>query len=66
MVFICIIPPTKRYESTVLMDTVAEALKEKGSVYYTCHCTGTKAYERMKKTLGEDLQYLSIGKSVEL
>ncbi|MBQ8798663.1 MAG: hypothetical protein IJZ55_03745 [Lachnospiraceae bacterium] len=39
---------------------------EKGSVYYTCHCTGRQAYERMKETLGEKLQYLSVGKTIEL
>ena len=58
-------PPTKRYESTELIDAVASALREKGSVYYTCHCTGRQAYERMKETLGEKLQYLSVGRSIE-
>jgi len=59
-------PPTKRYESTELIDAVASALRKKGSVYYTCHCTGRQAYERMKETLGEKLQYLSVGRSIEL
>ncbi len=59
-------PPTKRYESTELIDAVASALREKGSIYYTCHCTGIQAYERMKGTLGEKLQYLSVGKRIEL
>lgn len=59
-------PPTKRYESTGLIDAVAAALKEKESTYYTCHCTGIRAYERMKETIGERLQYLSVGKSMEL
>lgn len=59
-------PPTKRYESTELMAAVAAALKEKDSTYYTCHCTGMRAYGRMKETMGERLQYLSVGKSIEL
>ncbi len=57
-------PPTKKYESNVLIDGVANALKEKESDYYTCHCTGLKAYERMKFILGDKLHYLSTGTEV--
>lgn len=59
-------PPTKKYENDELIDGIANALNEKGSAYYTCHCTGFKAYERMKEILGDRLQYLSTGSEVVL
>lgn len=59
-------PPTKKYESNELIDSVAIALNEKGSNYYTCHCTGEKAYDRMKLVLGDRLHYLATGAEVIL
>lgn len=34
--------------------------------YYTCHCTGVKPYEMMHEALGQQLSYLSGGKSIHL
>lgn len=59
-------PPTKKYESVAFMDEVAAELVKTEAVYYTGHCTGIKAYERMKNTLGERLQYLSTGSIIEI
>ena len=54
-------PTKKRYESNKYIDGVADALSEIQSSYYTCHCTGEKAYERMKTCLGTRLTYLRTG-----
>ena len=54
-------PTKKRYESEGYIDDVAAALSETGSFYHTCHCTGKKAYERMKVRLGARLKYLRTG-----
>lgn len=59
-------PPTKRYESNTLINSLANVLKEKGSVYYTCHCTGIKAYKKMRLILEDKLHYLSTGEEVVL
>lgn len=59
-------PPTKKYESDELIDDIAGVLVRKQSNYYTCHCTGVKAYERMKKTMGDRLEYLSVGTEIEI
>lgn len=59
-------PPTKKYESDELMDAIASVLVRKQSNYFTCHCTGVKAYERMKNTLGDRLVYLSVGTEIML
>lgn len=54
--------PTKKcYESNEYIDSVAVALAEIRSSYYTCHCTGEKAYEKMKVRLGARLTYLRTG-----
>lgn len=59
-------PPTKKYESNEMILMVANALNMRKSVYYTCHCTGIKAYEQMKHVLGDRLHYLSTGKVIRL
>ena len=59
-------PPTKKYESNEMIDTIAVALAKKNFIYYTCHCTGMQAYKRMKKMLGKELHYLSTGTVVML
>ena len=59
-------PPTKKYESTELIESLSMALNEKQGKFYTCHCTGTKAFEQMKNTLGDRLCSLSAGAEIEL
>ena len=59
-------PTKKRYESDEYIDEVAAALNKTGSTYYTCHCTGVKAYRKMKKLLGDRLEYFGTGFEIEL
>lgn len=59
-------PATKKYESDELIDSLANALVESHIKYFTCHCTGKKAYKRMKNILGENLSYLSSGDCIEI
>lgn len=59
-------PPTRKYESDELIIRIAEALKEKAANYYTCHCTGEKAYKRMKAILGDRLTYLATGSQISI
>ena len=54
-------PTKRRYESDSYIDSVAAALTEIKSSYYTCHCTGEKAYKKMKARLGARLTYLRTG-----
>lgn len=57
-------PPTRKYESDEVIDSVVDLLNKKGSIYYTCHCTGPKAYKRMKAVMGNKMNYLSTGTEV--
>lgn len=54
-------PTKKRYESNEYINDVAGALAKIKSSYYTCHCTGKKACEKMKPCLGNRLKYLATG-----
>lgn len=57
-------PPTRKYESDEIIDRVVVSLIQKRSIYYTCHCTGPKAYKRMKVVMGDKMNYLSTGTEV--
>ena len=59
-------PVKKRYESNEYIDNVAAALAKGKASYYTCHCTGEKAYERMKAYLDGRLTYLRTGAEIGL
>lgn len=59
-------PGTLKYESDELIDLIAEELKKTKTIFYTCHCTGKYAFERMKKTLGDQVQYFSTGTIIKL
>lgn len=59
-------PSTKRYESDGLILGIADVLKEKAANYYTCHCTGKKAYKKMKNILGDRLTYLATGSQISI
>ena len=59
-------PPTRKYESNKIIDSITTSLLEKKSIYYTCHCTGERAFKRMKNILGDRINYLSVGNVVDL
>ena len=50
-------------ERQVIRDT-ARKLKKYPTVFYTCHCTGIKAFDMMKKIMGEKLQYVHCGERI--
>ncbi len=35
-----------------------------GAKYYTCHCTGMEAYERLKSIMGDAIDYLATGREI--
>lgn len=58
--------PTDSYESDKLIDETIEIIEEWDQTsFYTCHCTGKKAYDKMKEKIGNRLQYLCTGQKLE-
>lgn len=53
-------------ESEALITATAQAMAEGNTIYYTGHCTGDWAYERLKETLGDRLRPMDCGASAEL
>ena len=58
-------PSSFKTESRAVIEGVARELEYLGPKYYTCHCTGTKAFQLMHSILGEKVSYLGTGKSVQ-
>ncbi len=48
------------------VEETANRLMQYPSMFYTCHCTGLPAYEKMKGIMGDRLEYLSAGSVVEV
>ena len=48
------------------LDQAAEILSRYDCTYYTCHCTGLRQYEYLKEKLGDQLQYVATGQTLEL
>lgn len=59
-------PVSKRAESDALIQEIAERLNDDATRYYTCHCTGEKAFNKMKEVLAERLIYISTGSEIEI
>jgi len=50
-----------KYEEPVLVSQIGEYLKNTGSKYYTCHCTGIEPYKSLHGIMGDSIEYLATG-----
>ena len=53
-------------EQSAALREIAARLSLAPTTYYTCHCTGLPQYAFLRERMGERMQYLSAGKTVEL
>ena len=61
------VPSTgKSIPEELVRAVAARLLEQPGTVYYTCHCTGSEAYATLRDAMGERVQYLAGGGIVEL
>lgn len=55
-----------KQEDIDLIEKTAWKLKDYRTKFYTYHCTGEEPYERMKRILGEQIDYVKSGEEVEI
>jgi 7,8-dihydropterin-6-yl-methyl-4-(beta-D-ribofuranosyl)aminobenzene 5'-phosphate synthase len=48
-------------EDADTIDRIAKYLLGTKAKFYTCHCTGIEAYERLKSAMGDNIDYLPAG-----
>ncbi|MBD5639031.1 MBL fold metallo-hydrolase [Clostridium botulinum] len=59
-------PPTKKTEPESRIDELAAKLSKYSTGYFTCHCTGKTAFNRLHFLLGDQISTLSTGDVIEL
>lgn len=52
------------YEDPDKVEQIGVYLLETGAMCYTCHCTGLKAYEELKRVLHDRINYLATGSQI--
>lgn len=57
---------TKQNEAPDIVDEIGNFLLETHSQYYTCHCTGTESFNRLKTVMGENIDYISTGDQITM
>lgn len=58
-------PVTDEYESKERIIEIAQWLSKRKEKYYTCHCTGKRAYSQLKEVMGDKLNYLANESKIE-
>lgn len=53
-------------DDTAYLDAAANDLLSYPAMYYTCHCTGLEQYQYLKKRMGDRLDYIAAGQTIEL
>lgn len=59
-------PPFKKSEDPSGTGAIGEYLMGTGALCYTCHCTGFESYEHLKRTMGDNIRYLSTGAEITI
>lgn len=59
-------PRTGKSETDNFIENLGNTLNKRKAKFYTCHCTGMKAFKFLEKILGDKISYLSTGQIVQL
>ncbi len=52
------------YEDPDTVEKIGAYLSKTGAMFYTCHCTGLKAYEELKRVMHDRINYLATGSQI--
>lgn len=58
-------PTSQRGYDPELTEAIGKALLKHPTKYYTCHCTGLAAYDVLKTTMGDTVDYAACGDVIE-
>lgn len=50
-------------ESDTTIERTAKFMQSTGAMFYTCHCTGHKPFEKIKSIVGDKVRYIAAGES---
>lgn len=53
-------------EEDIFISHLGNSLKRYNSKYYTMHCTGNEQFEKLKKIMGEQIEYFACGDNITL
>lgn len=56
----------RKAESMERIKDIANAFLCQNTTFYTCHCTGKEAYKILKDTVGNKMNYISTGQTIQL
>ncbi len=59
-------PTSQRGYDPELTEAIGKRLLQSPTRYFTCHCTGLAAYEVLKATMGDAIDYAACGDVIEL
>ena len=53
-------------EDSDMIDRIGKYLMATKAKFYTCHCTGIEAYERLRSVMSNSIDYLSAGSEITI
>ncbi|MDK0709677.1 MBL fold metallo-hydrolase [Clostridium perfringens] len=59
-------PSTGMSESDLFINTLGENLNERNTKFYTCHCTGMRAFKMLEEKLQDKIEYISTGQVLNI
>lgn len=59
-------PATGRSESDTFINTLGDNLIKRNTNFYTCHCTGMKAFKMLEQRLGDKINYIATGQVLSI
>lgn len=59
-------PVTGKSESDLFINSLGNSLDERNTKFYTCHCTGMRAFKLLEEKLGNKIEYISTGQVLNI